>query len=185
MSKNSNFSDTATNRYSLALYELAEENNFIQEIEAQSSALYKLINESKDFESVIKNPINKKEDQINIINKISEYYNINNLLRKFLCFLVQKRRLFFLQNILKNFINICSQKRGEIFARLIAAKELSKNEVEKIKKELSEDFNSKVKLEYKFDPSLIGGLIIQVGSVMIDTSIKSKLKQLENQMIGA
>ncbi len=185
MSKNSTFSDTAISRYSLALYELALENNSIQEIEDQSSALNILISKSKDFELLIKNPINKKVDQINIMNKISEHYNFNNLLRKFLCFLVEKRRLFFLQNILKNFINICSQKRGEIFAKLIAAKELSENEINKIKNELSEDFTSKVKLDYKYDPSLIGGLIIQVGSVMIDTSIKSKLKQLENQMIGA
>ena len=125
MSKNSTFSDTAISRYSLALYELALENNSIQEIEDQSSALNILISKSKDFELLIKNPINKKVDQINIMNKISEHYNFNNLLRKFLCFLVEKRRLFFLQNILKNFINICSQKRGEIFAKLIAAKELS------------------------------------------------------------
>ena len=185
MSKNSNFSNTATSRYSLALYELAEENNYIQEIEDQSAAINKLINENKDFELLIKNPINKKEDQIKIINKISEKYKFNNFLKKFLCFLVEKRRLFFLQNILKNFINICSQKRGEIFANLTAAKELSETEVIKIKNELSENFTSKIKLEYKYDPSLIGGLIIQVGSVMIDTSIKSKLKQLENEMIEA
>ncbi len=184
MSKKRVFSDTATSRYSLALYELAEESNSTQEIENQCSALNKLINENKDFELLIKNPINKKEDQINIINKISEHYNLNNLLKNFLCFLVEKRRLFFLQNILKNFINICSQKRGEKFANLISAKELSEVEVNKINDELSKDFTSKIKLEYVYDPSLIGGLIIQVGSVMIDTSIKSKLKQLENQMIG-
>ena len=107
------------------------------------------------------------------------------MLRKFLCFLAEKRRLFFLQNILKNFINICSQKRGEVKAKLIAAKQLSDNEVNRIKDELSKDFTNKVKLDYKYDPSLIGGLIIQVGSLMIDTSIKSKLKQLENKMIEA
>ena len=73
MSKKRVFSDTATSRYSLALYELAEESNSTQEIENQCSALNKLINENKDFELLIKNPINKKEDQINIINKISEW----------------------------------------------------------------------------------------------------------------
>ena len=69
-------------------------------------------------------------------------------------------------------------------AKLVAAKQLNNDEVNKIKDELSKDFTNKVKLDYKYDPSLIGGLIIQVGSVMIDTSIKSKLKQLENKMIG-
>ena len=184
MSKDKNFSDTAASRYSLALYELAEESKHVQEIEDQSSALIKLIDESKDFESIVRNPINKKEDQINIINKISEHYNFNILLKNFLCLLVEKRRLFFLQNILRNFVDICSHKRGEVKAKLVAAKQLNSNEVNKIKDELSKDFTNKVKLDYKYDPSLIGGLIIQVGSVMIDTSIKSKLKQLENKMIG-
>ena len=69
-------------------------------------------------------------------------------------------------------------------AKLVAAKQLNNDEVNKIKEELSKDFNNKVKLDYKYDPSLVGGLIIQVGSVMVDTSIKSRLKQLENKMIG-
>ena len=103
MSKNNTFSDTAASRYSLALYELAEENKHVKEIEDQSSALIKLVDESKDFELIVRNPTNKKEDQINVINKISEHYNFNILLKKFLCFLVEKRRLFFLQNILRNF----------------------------------------------------------------------------------
>ena len=184
MSKNKNFSDTAASRYSLALYELAEENKHVKEIEDQSSALIKLVDESKDFELIVRNPTNKKENQINVINKISEHYNFNILLKNFLCFLVEKRRLFFLQNILRNFVDICSQKRGEVKAKLVAAKQLNNDEVNKIKDELSKDFTNNVKLDYKYDPSLIGGLIIQVGSVMIDTSIKSKLKQLENKMIG-
>ena len=92
--------------------------------------------------------------------------------------------MFFVRKILKNFISICSKKRGEVSAKLVAAKELSNSEVNKIIDELSKNFTSKVKLDYKYDPTLIGGLIIQVGSVMIDTSIKSKLKQLENKMLG-
>ena len=185
MSKNKIFSDTAANRYSLALYELAEENKSVQEIENQSSALIKLIDESKDFESIIRNPTYKKEDQINVMNKISEHYNLNTLLKNFLCFLVEKRRLFFVKNILKFFINICSKKRGEISASLVAAKELTNNEIEKIKNELSKNFGKKVKLNYKYNSDLIGGLIVQIGSVMIDTSIKNKLKKLENKMIEA
>ncbi len=185
MSKNKNFSDTAASRYSLALYELAEENKYVQEIEDQSSALVKLIDQSEEFESIIRNPTNKKEDQINVINKIAENYNFNILLKNFLCFLVEKKRLFFLKNILRKFVDICSQKRGEVKARLEAAKQLSNEEIVKIKDEISKDFTNKVKLEYKYNPSLIGGLIIQVGSVMIDTSIKNKLKKLENKMIEA
>ena len=107
------------------------------------------------------------------------------MLKNFLCFLITKRRLFFVQKILKNFINICSQKRGEVSAKLIAAKKLNENEVNKIKDELSENFVTKVKLDYKYDPSLIGGLVVQVGSIMVDTSIKNKLQKITNRMIEA
>jgi len=185
LSKNKRFSDTSVNSYSLALYELAEESRSINEIEEQSYAFINLILKSNDFKLLIIDPTSKKEDQLNIIMKISEKYKLNNLLTKFLSFLAVKRRLFFVEKILKNFIEICSKKRGEIIAKLTAAKELNDNEINNIKEELTKNFSSKIKLQYKFDPSLIGGLIIQVGSTMIDTSIKNKLQQIENKMIEA
>ena len=183
MGKKQSFSDTSAGKYSLALYELAEEANALDEIEKHSSSIIKLISSSDEFNSLIKDPTNKKEDQLNIISKISENYKLNNLLTKFLSFLISKRRLFYVEKILKDFIEICSKKRGEIKAELTAAKELNDSEIDKIKNELTQNFGSNVKLNYKHDPSLIGGLIIQVGSVMVDTSIKNKLHQIENKMI--
>tara|TARA_B100001094_G_scaffold173753_1_gene168050 strand:- start:175 stop:732 length:558 start_codon:yes stop_codon:yes gene_type:complete len=185
LSKNSSFSGISANRYSLALYELAIENNVLSEVESQSNSIINLIGNSVDFKSLIKDPTNKIEDQINSLNKISEYYKINKLLTKFLNFLVTKRRFFYIEKILKSFIETCSSKRGELKAELTAAKELSEKEVNNIKEELSKNFSSKIKLNYKNDPSLIGGLIVQVGSTMIDTSIKSKLQKIKNKMIEA
>ncbi|MDC0621708.1 ATP synthase F1 subunit delta, partial [Candidatus Pelagibacter sp.] len=75
--------------------------------------------------------------------------------------------------------------RGELKAELKSAKELSKDEISKITSELTENFSSKIKLNYKHDESLIGGLIVQVGSTMVDTSIKNKLQQIENRMVEA
>ena len=185
MSKNKGFSDTSAGRYSLALYELAEENNSINEIENHSLLIIKLINDSKDFNSLIKDPTNNKQDQIKVILEISEKFGLNNLLTKFLNFLISKRRFFYVEKILKDFLETCSKKRGEIKAELIAAKDLNENEINKIKDELAKNFSSKIKLNYKNDPSLIGGLIVQVGSTMVDTSIKNKLQQIENRMIEA
>jgi F-type H+-transporting ATPase subunit delta len=99
--------------------------------------------------------------------------------------LISKRRLFYVEKILKDFIETCSKKRGEIKAELTAAKELTENEINSIKEDLTKSFSSKIKLNYKYDPSLIGGLIVQVGSTMVDTSIKNKLQQIENRMIEA
>ena len=120
-----------------------------------------------------------------MINKLAENNKFDNLFKNFLNFLIQKRRFFFLERILKSFIEICSKKRGELMAELKSAKKLSTDEIKKITDELSKNFKSKIKLNYKQDESLIGGLIVQVGSTMIDTSIKSKLQQIENRMIEA
>ena len=97
--------------------------------------------------------------------------------KNFLSFLIQKRRFFFVERILKSFIEICSEKRGELKAELRSAKQLSNEEIKQITEELTKNFSSKIKLNYKHDESLIGGLVVQVGSTMVDTSIKSKLQQ--------
>ena len=185
MSKNKGFSDTSASSYSLALYELAEEANSIQEIEKHSLSIIELISNSKEFNSLIKDPTNTKEDQINVILKICEKYNLNKLLIKFFSFLISKRRFFYIEKILKNFLETCSKKRGEIKAELTAAKELTEIEINTIKEQLTKNFSSKIKLNYKHDKSLIGGLIIQVGSTMVDTSIKNKLQQIEKRMVEA
>jgi len=184
LSKNKIFSNTSAQRYSLALYELATENNLLNKIEEHTSAILNLINSSKDFNNLIKNPTGNQDDLISVINKISENYNIENLLKNFMTFLIKKRRFFYLEKILKNFTEICSKKRGEMKAELKSAKELSNDEIKKITDELEKNFNSKMKLNYMHDKSLIGGLIIQIGSTMVDTSIKNKLQQIENRMIG-
>ena len=185
MSKNKGFSETSASRYSLALYELATEANMLSEVEVHSTSIIKLIVSSKDFKSLIKDPTNTKEDQLNALNKISEQNKLNELLTKFLSFLISKRRFFYVDKILKSFVETCSIKRGELKAELTSAKNLTENEVNDIKEELAKNFSSKIKLNYRHDTSLIGGLIVQVGSTMVDTSIKNKLQQIENRMIEA
>ena len=185
MSKNKGFSETSAGRYSLALYELAIEANMLSEIEVHSASIINLIVLCEDFKSLMKDPTNNREDQLKALNRISEQYKLNELLTKFLSFLTSKRRLFYVDKILKNFIETCSIKRGELKAELTSAKDLTENEVNNIKEELTKNFSSKIKLNYKHDASLIGGLIVQVGSTMVDTSIKNKLQQLENRMIEA
>ena len=100
-------------------------------------------------------------------------------------FIISKRKFFYVEKILNDFLNICSNSRGEVQAELSAAKELNEIEIKNIKNELSNTFGSNIKLNHKYDPSLIGGLIIKVGSTMIDTSIKNKLQQIEKKMIEA
>ena len=185
MSKNKEFSNTSAQRYSLALYELSNEANSIVDIEKHTLAILNLIKKNKDFNNLIKDPTENQENLISVINKISETFKVNDLLKNFMTFLIKKRRFFYLEKILKSFIEICSEKRGEIKAEIQSAKELSNEEISKITEELSQNFSSKMKLNYKHDKSLIGGLIVKIGSTMVDTSIKNKLQQIENRMIEA
>ncbi|MBD1174168.1 ATP synthase F1 subunit delta [Pelagibacterales bacterium SAG-MED01] len=185
MSKNKGFSITSAGRYSLAFYELASENNVLSQVEEQSSSLLNLISSSKDFSNLIKDPTNRQEDLFKVIENISNNNKFESLLKSFLIFLVIKRRFFYVEQILKSFIETCSQKRGELKAQLKSAKELSSDEIYRITDELTKNFSSKIKLNYKHDESLIGGLVVQVGSTMVDTSIKNKLQQIENRMIEA
>ena len=185
LSKNTGFSITSANRYSLALFELAEENNLLSQIEDQSLSMLNLINQSNDFYNLIKDPTINQEDLSKVINIIVEKNRFNTLFKNFLNFLIQKRRFFFIESILESFIETCSIKRGELKAELKSAKNLSSDEITKITELLTKNFSSNIKLNYKHDESLIGGLVVQVGSTMVDTSIKNKLQQIENRMIEA
>ena len=185
MSKNKQFSSTSANRYSLALYELADESNLLFKVEANSFAFLNMILNNKEFNNFIKDPTININALLEVVKKISEISKLEPLFINFLNFLITKRRFFFVEQILKRYNEICSEKRGELKAELKSAKELDQNEINKITDELSQNFKSKIKLNYSYDESLIGGLVVQVGSTMIDTSIKNKLQQIENRMIEA
>ena len=175
----------STNSYSQALYELGNEAGSLGEIEDQALAILKLVSENEEIKNFIKNPINKIEQQAAAFDLISDKLNLNKLLKKFLNFVITKRRLFYIEKIIEDFIDTCSKNRGELKADLLSSKELNESEILKIKDELASNFGANIKLNYKYDPSLIGGLIIKVESIMIDTSIKSKLKKLETKMLEA
>ena len=175
----------STNSYSQALYELGNESGSLSEIEDQANSILKLISENAELKNFTKNPTNKIEEQLATFNLISEKFNFNNLLKTFLNFVITKRRLFFIKKIIEDFLDTCSKNRGEIKADLSSSKQLNATDISKIKEELASNFGANIKLNYKYDPSLIGGLIIKIESTMVDTSIKSKLKQLEKKMVGA
>ena len=184
MSSKSSFSNSTSKSYALALYELAKENSELNKVEDEMNGLKALLSKSSDFRGMILNPTVTKEEKNKVIIEMVNKYDFCQTLKKFLGFLTIKNRLFFLNKIIDSFLNLVSSNKGELKAKLVSSKELSKMEIEKIGKELSKDFKSVLNIDYKYDPDLIGGLVIQVGSVIIDTSIKTKLKKLEKNMLG-
>ena len=148
-------------------------------------SLKELLNSSSDFKEMTLSPTIKKEDKKNVVFAIADQNNFSATLKKFLGFVAIKNRLFFLSKIIESFLNLVSKNKGELKAKLISSKKLSIEEQKKIQSELSKDFKSQLNINYEYDPNLIAGLIIQVGSVMVDTSIKTKLKKLEKNMVEA
>ena len=183
MSSKSTFSNSTAKSYALALYELSKENSELEKAEDGMKGLKTLLKESSDFREMILSPTVSKEDKKNIILTLADQNNFSENLKKFLGFIAIKNRLFFLNKIIESFLNLVSISKGELKAKLISSKKLSIDEQKKIQKELSEEFKSSLNIDYEHNPDLIAGLIIQVGSVMVDTSIKTKLKKLEKNMI--
>ena len=185
MSSKSTFSNFTSKSYATALYELSKENSELDNVEDGMKSLDKLLKESSDFKEMILSPMIAKDDKKNVIFEISDKNNFSKTLKKFLGFITSKNRLFFLSKIIESFLNLVSSSRGELKAKIISSKKLSKEEQKRIQSELSKDFKSPLNVDYEYDPNLIAGLIIQVGSVMVDASIKTKLKKLEKNMLEA
>jgi len=181
----STFSSSTSRSYAQALYEIAKENSELNNVEDEMNNLKTLVNDNSIFRNMISNPTVKSEQKKQVMFEIANQYNLSQTLKKFLGFISIKNRLFFLDQIIESFLNIMSNNKGELKAKLLSSKQLSKKDIENIQSELSKDFKSPIKIDYKYDPNLIAGLIIQVGSVMVDTSIQNKLKQLEKNMIEA
>ena len=185
MSSKSTFSNSTSKSYATALFELSKESSELSNVEDAMKSLDSLLKQSSDFQEMILNPTVSKEDKRNAIFAIADQNNFSKTLKKFLGFIAMKNRLFFLGKIIENFLNLVSKSKGELKAKIISSKKLSNEDQKKIQSELSKNFRTQLNIDYKYDPDLIAGLIIQVGSVMVDTSIKTKLKKLKKNMIEA
>ena len=183
MSTNKSFSSETSERYSRALFEVAKETSDLEKIEKDIKIFQSLLNSSLEIKNFIHNPTQSKDNQNNVIKILAEKLNFSKNLKNFMFLLIEKRRIFFVEKIIDSFLKLCSQKRGEVKASLISSKELSEIEIESISKDLSSSMGSTIKFDYKVDKGLIGGLKLQLGSFMIDTSIKNKLNKYKQKML--
>ena len=183
MSSNKSFSTETSERYSRALFEVVKESDELDKIEEDIKIFQSLLKNNKDLKNFIHNPTQSIENQNKVINLLSEKLSFTKNLKNFFFLLIEKRRIFFIKKIIDSFLKLCMGKRGELKASLISSKELSASELESISKDISLAVGSTIKFDYKIDKDLIGGLKLQLGSFMIDTSIKNKLKKIEQRMI--
>jgi F-type H+-transporting ATPase subunit delta len=183
MSTNKSFSIETSERYARALFEIGKEVNELEKIEADIKNFQHLHDNNLELKNFLQNPTHNIDTQNKFLSILSEKMSFSKNLKNFFLLLIKKRRIFFVKKIIDSFLKLCSEKRGEIKASLISSKELSSAELDSISKELSLSMGSTIKFDYKVDQALIGGLKLQLGSFMIDTSIKNKLKKIEQRML--
>jgi len=183
MSTNKSFSSETSERYSRALFEVVNEAKELDKVENDVRNFQLLFNSSHEIKNFIQNPTQSINTQNSVIHLLAEKLGFSKNLKNFFLLLIEKRRIFFVKKISETFLKLCSQKRGEVKASLISSKELSSAELDEISKDLSKSMGSIIKFDYKVDKDLIGGLKLQLGSFMIDTSVKNKLKKYEQSML--
>ena len=183
MSTNKSFSSETSERYSRALFEVAKESSQLDKIEEDMRNFKLLLSSSVEISNFLKDPTQSIPTQNNFVTLLAEKMSFSKNLKNFFLLLIEKRRIFFINKIIESFLRLCSKERGEVKASLLSAKKLSQKEIDELGSDFSRSMGSKIKFDYKLDEKLIGGLKLQLGSFMIDTSIKNKLKKYEQAML--
>ena len=176
---------TISKRYAEALFELAAERGAVDRGGENLEQITKMLSDSPELNHMINSPVISKEDHINTMSELTERTGMDVLSRNFVGLISSNRRLSELSEMIRAFQLLLAKNRGEAFGEVTSSQELEKNQVEVIKSSLEKISGKKFRLKTKIDKALIGGVLIKVGSIMIDSSIKTKLKSLSNAMKGS
>ncbi|MEE8189542.1 MAG: F0F1 ATP synthase subunit delta [Kiloniellales bacterium] len=171
-------------RYALALLELAEEQKGLDEVAGDLRGLKELIAESEDLRRLIRSPLISRKDQGKAMAAILDKAGVCELTRRFVLVVAGNRRLFALTGMIDTYLQELARRRGEVTAEVTSAVELSTEQHRALVQALKATAGEKVQIEVTVDESLIGGLIVKVGSRMIDDSVRSKLQRLQLAMKG-
>jgi F-type H+-transporting ATPase subunit delta len=168
-------------RYATAVFEIAKEGKKVKALETDLASLTDAL-AVDDFNNLISSPMISREEQAGAIGALAEKMKLSPTACSTLNLMAAKRRLFVLPQLVTRLREIIAQDKGEVTAEVVAAKALTKTQADKLAKTLKTSVGKTVTLNATVDESLIGGLVVKVGSKMIDTSVKSKLDALQNSM---
>ena len=172
-------------RYATALFELAEEAKELDRTAEDLRTLRAMIEASADLTRLIRSPVIARDDQSAAMDKILEAAGAASITRRFIGVVAANRRLFALPDMIESFLGILSRHRGEVSAEVTSATALTERQLGDLSAALKRVLGGAISVETKIDPSLIGGLIVKVGSRMVDTSLNTKLQQLRLAIRGA
>lgn len=171
-------------RYATALYELADEQKSLDEVAADLRTLRGMIDESADLRRLIRSPVLTRAEQGKAIAALAARAGFQRLVTNILGLLARNRRLFVLPEVIEAYLAELASRRGEVTAQVIAAQQLSEAQRQTLDEKLRRAVGGKVAIELRVDPSLLGGLVVKLGSRMVDASLSSKLQRLQLAMKG-
>ena len=172
------------NRYATALFELADDQSRLDEVAADLTRLVSSIDESQDLQRLVRSPILNRKDQGKAMTSVLEAMEVGELTKNFVGLIAQNRRLFALTDMVKGFLDELARRRGEVTAEVTAARSLSESQVAALQESLQRSLGGKISISHEVDPTLIGGMVVKVGSRMVDTSLRTQLNKIQIAMKG-
>jgi F-type H+-transporting ATPase subunit delta len=171
-------------RYAAALFELAKDDGQLAQVEADLKAFQTMLDESEDLRRLVRSPVISAEDQAKGLAAILAKAGISGLTTNFFLLIARNRRLFAAADMLKDFRTILAAERGEVSADIASAHALTAEQMNALKDALRVQVGKDVQINTRVDPNLLGGLIVKLGSRMIDSSLRTKLNNLKVAMKG-
>ena len=171
-------------RYANAVFELAQDQRAVEAVSTDLAGLRRAVETSPDLARLVRSPVFSAQDHAKALKAILEKMGAHPLTVKFVLLLAQKRRLFALNQIIAAYEHLVAKSRGETEAEVTSARHLNDDEVAELKAMLKSKLGKEPRLHSRIDPTLLGGLIVKVGSRMIDSSLRTKLDSLRAVMKG-
>lgn len=178
----SSISSGIAERYATAVFEIVKENNNLPRLEENLNDLSAALADSADLRELLVNPVYSREEQANAVAAIAKAMHMIPAMKGVLGVMAQNRRLFVVPSLIKRLQAMIAAEKGEVTAEVTSAVPMTDAQMNNLSASLSKNIGKDVRVSVTVDPSLIGGLIVKVGSKMIDTSIRSKLNSLQNAM---
>jgi len=182
VSETAGISTGIAQRYATAVFDIAKEGKSIKALESDVAGLEAAMTDSADLRTLLTSPLYSREEQSAAITAIAKKMKLSDTTSNVLALLASKRRLFVMPQLLAVLQERLAEERGEVTAEVTTAKKLTKAQADKLAKTLKAQVGKTITIKETVDESIIGGLIVKVGSKMIDTSIASKLNALQNTM---
>jgi F-type H+-transporting ATPase subunit delta len=175
---------TMAGRYAAALFELAKDQRQLDGVERDIALLSQMLEASADLRRLVLSPVITTDDQANALNTLLAKVGVAGLVGNFVNLIVRNRRLFALRDMIKSFRALLARERGEVSADVTSAHALTPEQMQALTDSLCTSTGKNVRIDTRVDPNLLGGLVVKIGSRMIDSSLRTKLNNLKVVMRG-